>query len=223
MRVYQCAMATVALMFGVSGISQAAATDVACTGCVGSGDLANGSVTSIKIKDGTIAAADLAPALLARISALEAKVKKLEGGAYSQATLKGTYKCLEMSVGGSWDVEKTVGDMVYGAGYGYVAADGAGTVSVISGGDEAELIFNGFSVQNGLSIQDSHHLWKEAGSFSYTVSAAGKVVFDLATPNESLTGWLGRNGDMLIAQYIDNDTTDRDRFRTLQTCVRTAP
>lgn len=53
-----CALALSQLLVDVAGAQ--AATDVACTRCVNNSDLANGSVTSEKIQDGSIKANDIA-------------------------------------------------------------------------------------------------------------------------------------------------------------------
>ena len=65
-------------------------------GSVGLADLAPNSVDSSKIVNGSIAQADLNAALLARLTKMEADIAALKGGPYSNATFKGTYRCLTL-------------------------------------------------------------------------------------------------------------------------------
>jgi len=206
----------------VASVSQAApATDVVCNGCVGNTDLAANSVDGTKIKDGSVAAADLAPALLSRITALETKVAALRGGAYSNATLKGTYKCVELYTGTSWSAQKDNMGVSYGTTVNSFIANGLGTASFTAVHDEAEQNVYHSGSTNTLTTSVKHAPESESGSITYTVSSNGSFTFPTGATGETVSGWLSPNGDSVIFNYVDNNSADSDYFRGLTTCVRT--
>jgi len=203
-------------------------------GAVGTAKLADVSVTNAKIADGSVTSAKLASEvlgpLLDRITALENEVAVLKGiSSYSQATLKGTYKCRELGVGTTWTTDSTsyYSGVVYSSGDATIVADGLGTVTFTSGGDEAE---HGLYVRGPNYADDAtrlisvpgHSTWSDGGSFPYTVGAGGSVTFNLGLTTETSAGWVSMDGDTVVMQFVDNDESDRDYFRALTSCVRTA-
>lgn len=220
-------LASAGILYFVIGPSlpayAAAATDLTCVGCVGTADLATGGVTGAKIANGSVDAVDLTPALLARITALEAKVAALKGGAYSNATLKGTYKCMELGVGSSWNTAKTTMTVEYGANTNHFTSTGRGNAIVTSQGNQFwQNVTHRGGTTNYLITNSGPDTWSDAPfSIPYTVNSYGFVTFNLGTTAESFTGWVSRNGDSAVFLFVGSEGTSRTR--ALNSCVRTSP
>jgi len=222
-----------AVVLGVGSVTSSTIMD----GTIATLDLANNSVTNAKIADGSVTSAKLASEvlgpLLDRITALENEVAVLKGiSSYSQATLKGTYKCRELGVGTTWTTDNTsyYSGVVYSSGDATIVADGLGTATFTAGGDQAEhgLYVTGVALPPSNDVIErlisvpGHSTWSDEGSLPYTVGAGGRVTFNLGLITETFTGWVSMDGDTVVMQFVDNDESDRDYFRALSSGVRTA-
>lgn len=77
-------------------IAAVIATDVQCTGCVGTADLAGNAVTSVKIKDGEVKTEDIAASAIgsARIKDNDVKAQDLAPDSVGASELQGVSKLL---------------------------------------------------------------------------------------------------------------------------------
>ena len=220
---------------GTVGTADLAASSVDTTkikdGTVGTADLANNSVTSAKILNGSIDTADLNAALLARLTRMEARLAALEGAPYSNATFKGTYRCLSVQ---DW----VAGNAVYGqtyanVGLGTVAqqmtADGLGSLTYTDTrrwtGWTWRVGYNATAKAYYLATESEADTSNNPGETKgYSVAADGKLTFS-PPPEGSIIhdGWIGLSGDVVILRWVEDwGAGNANTQYELSTCVRTA-
>ena len=192
---------------------------------VGLADLASNSVDSTKIKNGSIAEADLNAALLARLADLESRLAAVEGGPYSIATFKATYRC--KSLNGGIDATTSFAAAEFLQNTSLVVADGNGSMTS-SYAEHA--IRRGWSVA-GNTLATNQANWSEEGgpnTGTYNVSADGELTA-VGVPvapgaGEYGTGLLASNGDVVVFHWGNDEVNDglSQSDREFGVCVRTS-